>query len=157
MGHNSAVADTKELITELADLMQEFRLSEARLDKGGVSVAFRRRSAPKPAASAEPTSHEPVDSLGYEAIPEAAPSMPAAPKGTPVASPMTGIFYASPSPSAPAFVTEGGTISAGQIVGLIEAMKVFNEIPSPVSGTVLQMVAESGQLVNPGDVLMYVG
>ena len=52
---------------------------------------------------------------------------------------------------------EGESISAGQVVGLIEAMKVFNEIPSPVSGVVLKLVAETGAIVQPGDVLLYVG
>jgi len=70
---------------------------------------------------------------------------------------MNGIYYISPSPSAPEFVKEGDTISAGQVVGLIEAMKVFNEIPATVSGTVSKILVESGQVVQPGDVLMYVG
>jgi acetyl-CoA carboxylase biotin carboxyl carrier protein len=70
---------------------------------------------------------------------------------------MNGIFYASPSPASPQFVKEGETIQAGQVVGLIEAMKVFNEIPSTVSGVVLKLVAETGAVVQPGDVLLYVG
>lgn len=70
---------------------------------------------------------------------------------------MTGLYYSSPSPGAAPFVAEGDTVSAGQIVGLIEAMKVFNEIVSPVSGTVLSIVANNGQLVQPGEPLLYVG
>ena len=70
---------------------------------------------------------------------------------------MTGIYYAGSNPSSPPFAKEGDTVTAGQVIGLIEAMKVFNEIPSPVSGTVLEVVAQSGQLVNPGDILMYIG
>jgi acetyl-CoA carboxylase biotin carboxyl carrier protein len=70
---------------------------------------------------------------------------------------MTGIYYSSSSPTAPPFVKEGEPVSAGQVVGLIEAMKVFNEIVAPTSGRVLKIVAESGQLVNPGDALLYIG
>ena len=70
---------------------------------------------------------------------------------------MTGIYYSAPSPGSPPFVKEGDSVSAGQVIGLIEAMKVFNEIPAPTSGVVSKIVAESGQLVNFGDPLLYLG
>lgn len=70
---------------------------------------------------------------------------------------MTGIYYGSPSPSSPPYVKEGDNVTAGQVVGLIEAMKVFNEIHATVSGTVKKVVAESGAIVNPGDPLIYIG
>ncbi len=60
---------------------------------------------------------------------------------------MTGIFYTSPSPGAASYVREGGQVSAGQVIGLIEAMKLFNEIKSDVTGTVRRIAAESGALV----------
>lgn len=155
MRHNSNFMDVREKITALADLMQEFRLAEARLETPEGTVAFRRRAA-RPVAAAGTV--EVVDA------PEAEPSYapPAepvveVPKGTPVTSPMTGIFYGSPSPSAPPFVKEGESVTAGQVIGLIEAMKVFNEIPAPVSGTVLKVSASSGQLVQPGDTLVLIG
>lgn len=156
MRHNSPVADYKETITDLADLMKEFRLSEARLRSGDMTVAFRRRPAPRPVSAEGGVVMEAEEAYAFE-MPAETPAAPAAPKGTPLTSPMTGIFYSSPSPSAPSFVEEGGSVNAGQIVGLIEAMKVFNEIPCTVSGTVLQMVAANGQVVNLGDVLMYIG
>jgi acetyl-CoA carboxylase biotin carboxyl carrier protein len=64
-----------------------------------------------------------------------------------VRAPLTGIYYASPSPSAPPYVTVGQQVAVGQIIGLIEAMKLFNEIKSDASGKVVRMVAESGKLV----------
>jgi acetyl-CoA carboxylase biotin carboxyl carrier protein len=70
---------------------------------------------------------------------------------------MAGIFYGAPSPGSPPFVQEGDTVAAGQIIGLIEAMKVFNEIPSPVSGTVKRLVAENGAVVGVGDALLLIG
>lgn len=154
MRHNSALMDVREKITALADLMQEFRLAEARLETPEGTVAFRRR-AQRPVSVGGT-----VDVVDTEAEPVYAPAAePVAevPKGTPITSPMTGIFYRSPSPSSPAFVKEGDSVTAGQVIGLIEAMKVFNEIPSPVSGTVIKVAAESGQLVQPGDSLLVIG
>ena len=87
---------------------------------------------------------------------EAAPQAEA-PIGIPISSPMNGIYYGAQSPSAPPFVKEGDTVTAGQVVALIEAMKVFNEIIAPVSGTVRKVVAQSGQVVGPGEPLMYIG
>jgi acetyl-CoA carboxylase biotin carboxyl carrier protein len=84
------------------------------------------------------------------------PAAPAVPKGTPVNSPMNGIYYSAPSPNAPPFVREGESVTAGQVIGLIEAMKVFNEINAPVSGTVTHFAAENGQLVSPGDALLFI-
>jgi acetyl-CoA carboxylase biotin carboxyl carrier protein len=64
-----------------------------------------------------------------------------------VRAPLTGIYYASPSPGSPPYVQVGGEVAVGQIVGLIEAMKLFNEIKSDIAGRVVRIVAESGQLV----------
>ena len=61
--------------------------------------------------------------------------------------PLTGIFYRSPSPQAPAFIQIGSQITEGEVVGLIEAMKLFNEIRSTASGKVRRIMIESGQLV----------
>ena len=146
----------KSKIDELAQLMEDFRLSEAEISSEGARIAFRR----KPVASAQPvTSHgESVETTHHDDVLEfdAAPVEPKV-QGIPIASPMNGIFYSSPSPSAPAFVKIGETVTAGQVVALIEAMKVFNEITAPMSGTVLSVAVETGQVVQPGDPLIYVG
>lgn len=113
--------------------------------RGGAVVA----AAPAPASSAT-------------TAPKVAPKpkvekKPAGPTGTPVSSPMTGIYYSSSSPGSPPFAKEGDTVQAGQVVGLIEAMKVFNEITAPVGGLVTKVAAENGKLVQPGDPLLYIG
>jgi acetyl-CoA carboxylase biotin carboxyl carrier protein len=145
------VSDNKSTITQLAELMQEFRLNDASLTLDELTISFSRRVAPP---RAEETGETLTGSEAQYFVPE--PAKPEVPQGTPITSPMTGIFYGSPSPAAPAFVKEGEAVTAGQVVGLIEAMKVFNEIPSPLNGTVLKVVAQSGQLVQPGDVLLLV-
>ncbi|MEZ0324993.1 MAG: acetyl-CoA carboxylase biotin carboxyl carrier protein subunit [Fimbriimonas sp.] len=147
------MAENKARISELAELMREFRLNEAHLSVDEFSIAFSRNAAPV----ARTESAGPAESVEVQHFAPVEPPKPEVPKGTPITSPMTGIYYSSSSPSAPAFVKEGEPVTTGQIVGLIEAMKVFNEIPSPISGTLLKQVAQSGQLVQPGDVLLLIG
>lgn len=141
---------------ELAKLITEYKLTEATLETEGLKISLRK-SAPKMVAVAAPSM---VAAVGdHDSHEEAAPTPEAAPvqQGTPITSPMTGIFYSSSSPSSPPFVKEGDTVTAGQVVGLIEAMKVFNEIHSTVSGLVRKVNAESGSIVNPGDPIMFIG
>ena len=78
------------------------------------------------------------------------------PKGTAITSPMVGAFYAAPSPGAKPFVKVGDTVAAGQVVCIVEAMKLMNEIESEVSGKITQICVEDGQSVEYGQVLMYV-
>ncbi|HEY0866856.1 MAG TPA: acetyl-CoA carboxylase biotin carboxyl carrier protein subunit [Fimbriimonas sp.] len=142
------MADGKETIDALASLMNEFHLSEARIRRGNIRVAFHQ-VALQPVEGGEPEVY---------AVPSApAPVESESPKGMPITSPMNGIFYTSPSPTSAAFVKEGDSVTAGQVVGLIEAMKVFNEITSPLNGVVLKIAVESGQVVQPGDTLLLIG
>lgn len=146
------MAEFTERIDALAALMEEYRLTEAVLEDGDFRVAFRRHATPTAAVAATAIATE--DSV-EEAAAEAPP--PAAPVGTPVTTPMNGIFYDAPSPGSPPFVKEGDAVTAGQVVGLIEAMKVFNEIPCPLSGTVKKLVAEAGAVVAVGETLLLIG
>jgi acetyl-CoA carboxylase biotin carboxyl carrier protein len=137
------VTDLKAKTTELAQWMAEFSLTKAKLQGEGWSVAFER----------------PEHGDDGVVVPVVRPQTPALVEedlGTPVTSPMMGIFYAAPSVGAPPFVQVGDVVTAGQIIGLIEAMKVFNEIPATVSGTVTKIQAGNGDLVQPGDPLIYI-
>ena len=149
------MSDYKQQISELAELMDEFRLGEAQIQSETIRVAFKRRPTVRTVSTE--TTGEAADH-GYSLEPEEdeAPAVQV-PTGIPISSPMNGIFYASPSPGSAPFVKEGETIQAGQVIGLIEAMKVFNEIPATVSGTVVKIVAEPGAIVQPGDVLISIG
>lgn len=142
-----------ERVDELAALMKEFGLAEAELrsDDWKISLKKTRLVESAPVVSHGGSIHHSTPTASNS--PEPAVS---APTGTPVNSPMTGIFYSAPSPNAPPFIKEGEPVTAGQVVGLIEAMKVFNEINAPVSGTVTLIAADNGAIVNPGDPLLYI-
>jgi biotin carboxyl carrier protein len=73
-----------------------------------------------------------------------------------VVSPFTGVFYRSPTPSARPYVTEGEWVDAASVVGLVETMKVFNELNAEVAGRIARFAAESGQLVHAGEVLVLI-
>ena len=83
-----------------------------------------------------------------------AAAAPEAPAGVRVPAPFTGIFYRSASPTAEPFVREGDWVEAGTTVGLIETMKVFNEVKTEQSGRIERLLAQSGQLVHAGDALV---
>lgn len=142
-----------ETVDQLANLMTEYRLAEGEISGLDWRVSFKRRSKNKLAASSanstEEFADEEVETAHVEPVKEVQ-------SGTPVTSPMNGIYYSSPSPSAPPFVREGEKVVAGQTIALIEAMKVFNEVPCPISGTVTKVVATNSQVVANGDVLLYI-
>ena len=69
---------------------------------------------------------------------------------------LTGVYYASPSPDTAPFINIGDTVTIGQTIALIEAMKVFNEIPSEVAGRVIAIKAQNGDVVKKGDILFQI-
>ena len=120
-------------------------LDELEVEVGGLLVRLARprsvavEPAP-PVATIAPATATPVPD-GLTPFGEPAPGMRF------VTAPLTGVWYAAPSPGARPYVGEGDEIHGGQVVGLIEAMKLFNEIKSDVSGTVARVLVETGTLV----------
>lgn len=149
-----------EYIEKLANLVDEKNLTEITVKDGDKAVIIKRGyvgvSAPSvPAAQA--VQQAPVAASNPAAAPAAQASAPSEqPKGTAITSPMVGAFYAAPSPGAKPFVKVGDTVAAGQVVCIVEAMKLMNEIESEVSGKITQICVEDGQSVEYGQVLMYV-
>ena len=135
-------------IKKLIDLLEESNLAEleikegeevvrlSRVPKGSVAVAPPAVHVPAPvaapAAQAPVTAAEPVSTL---------------PAGHVVKAPMVGTFYASASPGSPAFVKVGQQVKAGETLGIIEAMKMFNQIEADVGGTVQAILIDNGQPV----------
>ncbi len=155
------VGDLLGVIDRLEELLGASELSEIEIEAGGTTLILR-----KPAALAPPAGTTAAPSGAVNAAagmdPGAATTAGAeAPDaGTPhyhaVVAPLTGVYYNAPSPGAAVYVREGGTVNAGQVIGLIEAMKLFNEIKSDVSGTVRRIAAETGALVKAKQTLIEV-
>ncbi|PJK08385.1 acetyl-CoA carboxylase, biotin carboxyl carrier protein [Lysobacteraceae bacterium NML95-0200] len=153
-------------IKKLIDLLEESNLNEieiregeesVRLSRGGSFVAAPVATAPvvhsAPAASANMPMQSPVQAA-TGGSPKAGPELP---EGHVVRAPMVGTFYASPAPDKPPFVTVGATVKAGDTLGIIEAMKMFNPIEAEVSGTVLAIQCESGQPVEFDQPMFVIG
>ncbi len=136
--------------------MRRNDLSVFKLEQEGFSITLKRGSEPvftTTAASAGAPAQPAAALVGATA--PAAPA-PSTGKLKEITSPMVGTFYATPSPDAAPFAKPGTEISADSVVCIIEAMKVMNEIKAEVSGTVVEVLVESGKPVQYGQVLFRV-
>jgi acetyl-CoA carboxylase biotin carboxyl carrier protein len=146
MSDEAPKVDTAELlalIDRLEALLASSQLSEIEVEAGGTALVLRTPGAIAPAQVASP--------------PSAAAATPTAdtraadgeekPLGLAVLAPLTGLFYKSPSPDSDPYVREGSEIHVGQVIGLIEAMKLFNEIKTDVAGRVVRICVDDGGLV----------
>jgi acetyl-CoA carboxylase biotin carboxyl carrier protein len=143
-----------EEIKQLILLAREQGVAELELERGEDRVRIKL-----PGFSAE-VMHQMVPAPGVQAVWTPPPSVAEAkadpktdPKATLVNSPIVGTFYSAPSPGAPSFVKVGDTVRQGQVLCIIESMKLMNEIESEVSGTVTAMLVENGNAVEYGEAL----
>jgi acetyl-CoA carboxylase biotin carboxyl carrier protein len=155
---SSGQADNVDRIHQLVRMMQEFDLMSIDLVEGPTKIRLRRRG-PEPMAYAPvpmaPVAAPAAPALAAPAAPAAALA-PAAAKGALIESPMVGTFYGSSSPDSPPFVAVGATVSKDTVVCIIEAMKVFTEIPAGVAGTVVEILVKDKQSVEFGQPLFRV-
>jgi acetyl-CoA carboxylase biotin carboxyl carrier protein len=157
----------KEL-KELIDFLIERDISEFELERGDVKVRIKRGDASSPAAAAMPTfTPVPIPAAPAAAAPVQQASAPSttAPPAAPAAaapeeeelhvvkSPIVGTFYEAPAPGSPPFVKPGDQVNAGQVLCIIEAMKLMNEIESDVAGELVKRLAANGQAVEYGQPL----
>lgn len=155
--------DNVRRIHRLVRMMQHYDLTAIDLVEGPTKIRLRRRTeqAVVPLAQAPaPVAPMPVaPAVGATPAPAAAPPAPAAApevKGTLIESPMVGTFYQSGSPESPPFVTVGATVRPETTVCIIEAMKVFTEIPAGVSGRIVEILVQDKQPVEYGQPLFRV-
>jgi len=137
-------------VKKLIELLEESSLTEMEIIEGEESVRLSRGGV-----TSQPPIHQSIPApVQVAATPPppvatepAEPAEAAVPEGTQVRAPMVGTFYASPSPEADPFVSLGQSVKEGETMCIIEAMKMFNQIEAEASGTVVAILAESGQPV----------
>jgi acetyl-CoA carboxylase biotin carboxyl carrier protein len=149
--------DIKDL-QELIEFLKKYQVAEFDLDRGDIKIRLKFAQASAPTASvadlARLAAAVPVPA---PAVPQAAPAP--APPADPdaglhvVKSPIVGTFYGSPSPGAPPFVSPGDRVEKGQVICIVEAMKLMNEIESDASGEVVKCFITNGQPIEFGQPL----
>lgn len=152
-------------IKELIEFLIEKDIAEFELERGDVKVRIRR--ACEPVHTQAPTSYFAVhpppaatpESVAAPAAPATAPPAAKEPEAVPeeplhmVRSPIVGTFYESPSPGSPPFVKAGDMVEVGQLLCIVEAMKLMNEIESDVAGEVVKKLIANGQPIEYGQEL----
>ena len=147
----NTTVDLKE-IRKIVELMDQHELSYFHLKEEGVDLKMKKGAdIVQVAQAAMPAAQAPAAQAPAAEAAPAAGEAAAAPAGNAITAPMVGTFYAASSPDVAAFVAVGDTISEGQTICIIEAMKVMNEIKAETSGTVTAIVAKDGEPVQFGD------
>ena len=136
-----ATDEIEALVRSLVGMMRGGGMTELDLAFGNVSIRLRGGSAPPQAVELRPA---------FDPTPPSVPDDP----GDVLTAPMIGTFYTSPSPGTPPFLEPGDAIAAGQIIGIIEAMKIMNEIPAEKGGVVEEVLVANGQPVEFGTPLV---
>jgi acetyl-CoA carboxylase biotin carboxyl carrier protein len=154
--------DLRKLKT-LIDLVQQSGIAELEITEGEEKVRISRGSAAHPAAAAPPVTLVPTSSAGESdagGAPRpavaAAATEAAAPEGHVLKSPMVGTFYRAPAPGSKPFVEPGQAVKAGDVVCVIEAMKLLNEIEADHDGVIETILVENGQPVEYGQPLIII-
>jgi acetyl-CoA carboxylase biotin carboxyl carrier protein len=132
-------------VKKLIELLEQSNINELEINEGDESVRISRGGTPVTYATA------PVPAPVAAPVPEAAPAAAEAaapePAGHAVKSPMVGTFYSSPAPGSPAFVSVGQKVAAGDVICIIEAMKMMNQIEADKAGTIGAIMVEDGEAV----------
>jgi acetyl-CoA carboxylase biotin carboxyl carrier protein len=136
-------------VEDLINVLEGSTVGELELTEGGTRIVIRR--SPNMMMVTTPAAHMAHQSGALPAAPARAEKED---RSVPVTTPMTGVFYSAPSPTEPPFVSPGSFVAVGQVVALVEAMKVFNEVQAEVAGRVREIVAVNGEVVQKGDALM---
>ena len=143
----AAASNEASVVKELANILDQAGLAELEYETEAVAIRLSRVTAAAPVATAAPV-----------AIAEPVAELPANPADHPgaVKSPMVGTVYTAPEPDVPAFITEGATVTAGQTLFIVEAMKVMNPITAPKAGTVVKIFVQNAQPIEFGEALVIV-
>ena len=153
---NNEVFDV-ERIRQLVEMMKEHDLNEVSLKHGDRRIRLRRKDEPAPVVVSAPAAAPPgvMPAVAAAPVPAAAPATPTPPAEavdgdniSVVTSPMVGTFYSKPNPNAETYVKVGDHVEADTIVCVVEAMKMFNEIPAGISGKVVAVLVKNEEAVD---------
>jgi acetyl-CoA carboxylase biotin carboxyl carrier protein len=160
---SSARQTITERVDALAEVLRRHELNEIEIEEGGVRIYVRRGGGGGDGVAVQYATHAPAPTahpVHTPATPAAAPSAPSGPSTDTgdgnvayVTSPFVGTFYRSPSPDSAPFVDVGTRIKKGQVLCIVEAMKLMNEIESEIEGSIVQLLVENGQAVEYGEPL----
>jgi acetyl-CoA carboxylase biotin carboxyl carrier protein len=139
-------------VEDLINILEGTTVSELELAEAGTEIIIRRQSGMMMVAA--PTQYASMGQVGVPVQPGVAAPAPKEDASIAIVAPLTGVYYSSPSPSSPPFVSLGDMVHVGQVVALVEAMKVFNEIQAETAGRVVAMPAPNGEVVQKGDALI---
>ena len=135
-------------LRELIRLLDEANLTEIEVEQDDDRIRVRRDPAPAVGVpSSESTAAQKTQASG----PAVAPSAPEEDDGAYITSPFVGTFYRAPSPDGEPFVDIGDSVVPGQVLCIVEAMKLMNEIEAEVAGTIVEVLVENGKPVEYGD------
>ena len=151
-----AIEDTVECIEALAEIVKKNDLGKVKINTETYEIVIEGRPRPPPMPAPMPMMGGPAPTAApaQNAPAQAAPAAEAAVSGNIITSPIVGTFYASPSPVLSAVVKCGDAVISGDVVCIIESMKLMNEINSEFSGKVAEIYAKDGQAVEYGQKLM---
>lgn len=139
-----------KLIQQLLDMISESDVNEVSIEEGNLKIKVKKRTETAPASEqvfyAPPAAAQPPQPAP-ETAPAPAPETPVADAGKAVTSPIVGTFYAAPSPEDPPFVKVGDTVKKGDVLCIVEAMKIMNEIEAEFGGKVVKVLASDAQPV----------
>ena len=148
-----------DYIEKLAKIIADNDLTEISLEDGEQAITIRKDLPEVNMVASAPAAVAAAPQAAPAVAPQASAQAPAAKeevKGKAITSPMVGTFYAASSPDAAPFVEVGSTVNVGDVVCIIEAMKLMNEIKAEQAGKVVQICVKNGDPIEFGQVLMYV-
>lgn len=147
---------TRDDINHILNLIDGSDFNELKLEMGDVKLELRRRGAGVTSAPAAPEASVATPVAADTPTPQPAVAPAPAGAGSDVPSPLLGTFYHAPKPGAAAFVQVGDSVTEDSVIGIIEVMKLMNQVKAGVAGTVTQIVAGNGDLVEHGQTLIRV-
>lgn len=143
-------------IQDLIDLLRRNNLTELEIERQGVRIRVRHEVAVRTVAASAQESVQPSSQQGGQPSISTGPSSEDTTGMVTITSPIVGTFYRSPSPDADPYVEEGDVVRKGQVLCIVEAMKLMNEIESEVDGRIVKILAESTKSVEYGQALFLI-